>query len=146
MFASLRTFTNILTNVGSTTGSHKFYCRGDKQVSITPFPQTPEFAKFIPALKTKKEPFLLSTKMTKQLVTTANCGNLCLLWSYWRLIPFQLIASSPAGTLSLCRYAQMSSALTTQLYAHFWTWHEKKIPSNMGQPTQLHVHTDMQRM
>lgn len=67
-----------------------------------------------------------ATKTTKQLVTSANHPKLGLLWSYWRLIPFQLIGSSQAGTLSLSWYAQMGSVLTTQLYAHFWTWDEQK--------------------
>lgn len=68
MFASLKTLTNILTNVGSTAGPHKY------QADIPPFPQTPDFAKLTPALETKKEPFLLNHTDNKA------DSDICKLW------------------------------------------------------------------
>lgn len=116
-------------------------CEADRQIShhFLKHLKLPDLFQF---WKQRRNFYFIATKTTKQLVTPANCGNLGLLWCYWRLIPFQLIGSSQAGTLFLHRYAQMSSALTTQLYAHFWTWDEQKS-FKYGTANKLHVHTGM---
>lgn len=38
----------------------------------------------------------------------------------------QVVGNSQVGSLSLPRYEQMSSVLSTPLFAHSWTWDEPK--------------------